>query len=108
MAKYLSSGGLGEPQSPLVHQRVLDVEVVFVMEDCDLVALSLVAAWLLVLVGGAATGGDGDGREVDLGGGIRIAIDRWLGGGGSHDRTRVDVERDSSKSSGGWEMSEAN
>ena len=33
---YLAARWLSEPQSPLVHQRVLDVEVVLVMEDCDL------------------------------------------------------------------------
>lgn len=32
----LAARRLGKPQSPLVHQRVLDVEVVLVMEDCDL------------------------------------------------------------------------
>lgn len=34
---YLSTGGLGEPQSPLVHERVLHGEVLGVMEDGDLV-----------------------------------------------------------------------
>lgn len=37
VAGYLSTGGLGEPQSPLVHERVLHVEVLGVMEDGDLV-----------------------------------------------------------------------
>ena len=31
----LSAGRLGEPQSPLVSERVLDVEVVRVVEDSD-------------------------------------------------------------------------
>lgn len=34
---YLSAGGLGEPESPLVHERVLNIEVLGVVEDCDLV-----------------------------------------------------------------------
>ncbi len=32
----LATRGLGEPQRPLVHERVLNVEVVLVMEDGDL------------------------------------------------------------------------
>lgn len=31
----LSTWWLGEPESPLVHQRMLDVEIVFVVEDSD-------------------------------------------------------------------------
>lgn len=31
----LSARWLGEPQSPLVHQRMFDVEIVLVMEDGD-------------------------------------------------------------------------
>lgn len=32
---YLATGGLGEPQSPFVHKRVLHVEVIGVVEDSD-------------------------------------------------------------------------
>lgn len=32
---HLSAGGLGEPQSPLVHERVLHIEVLGVVEDGD-------------------------------------------------------------------------
>jgi hypothetical protein len=43
----LSTGWLGEPQRPLVHERVLDVEVVLIVKDGDLLVLAM---WLLVLV----------------------------------------------------------
>lgn len=32
-AAYLAAGGLGEPKSPVVLERVLHVEVIFVVED---------------------------------------------------------------------------
>ncbi len=35
MGACLSTWWLGEPESPLVHQWMLDVEIVFVMEDSD-------------------------------------------------------------------------
>lgn len=35
MGACLSTWWLGEPESPLVHQGMLDVEIVFVMEDRD-------------------------------------------------------------------------
>lgn len=38
----LATGGLGEPQSPFVHKRVLHVEVIGVVEDSDgITSLSL-------------------------------------------------------------------
>ena len=33
---YLSARGLGKPQRPFVHQGVLDIEVVRIVEDSDL------------------------------------------------------------------------
>ena len=45
----LATRRLGKPQSPLVHQRVLDVEVVLVMEDCDLFFARL-SVGVLVLI----------------------------------------------------------
>lgn len=45
----LSTGWLGEPQGPLVHERVLDIEVVLVMEYGDLI-LILVAVCLCAIV----------------------------------------------------------
>jgi hypothetical protein len=59
---YLAARGLGEPQRPLVLKRVLDIEVVLVVEDGD---------ELLVHVGGGnlvvvTIGRDGDRLEVDL------------------------------------------
>lgn len=32
---HLATRWLGEPQGPLVRQRVLDIEVILVVEDCD-------------------------------------------------------------------------
>jgi hypothetical protein len=56
----LSARGLGEPKSPLVLERVLDVEVVLVVENSDgLVVLDVGRLFL-------ASGVDGDGGEVDL------------------------------------------
>lgn len=34
---HLSAGGFGEPQGPFVHQRMLDVEVVGVMENGNVI-----------------------------------------------------------------------
>jgi len=45
---HLSRGWLSEPERPLVHQRVLDIEVVFIMEDGDL--FRGINAWLLVFI----------------------------------------------------------
>ncbi len=45
----LTARWLCKPQSPLVHQRVLDVEVVLVMEDCDLLFARL-SVGVLVLI----------------------------------------------------------
>ena len=36
---YLATGWLGKPQGPGVLKRVLDVEVLGVMEDCDVLAV---------------------------------------------------------------------
>ena len=38
---YLPARRLGEPQCPLIHQRVLDVEVFGVVKDSDLLVSSL-------------------------------------------------------------------
>lgn len=62
MGSYLSRRWLGEPKSPLVHQRMLDVEIVLVVKDGNLIILS---GWLLVLVA-AADWGNGDRRQIDL------------------------------------------
>ena len=32
---YLAAGWLGKPESPLVHERVFDIEVFRVVEDSD-------------------------------------------------------------------------
>ena len=55
-----AAGGLGEPEGPMVHQRMLDIEVVLVVEDGDLITLlsgfrGLLSLWR-----------DGDGGEIDL------------------------------------------
>ena len=57
---YLATGRLGEPQGPLVHQWVLDVEVVLIMEDSNLVAIRSVATGLLIFVGVVSIGRDGN------------------------------------------------
>ena len=36
---YLATWGLGEPQGPCVHERVLDVEVLGVVENSDNVTI---------------------------------------------------------------------
>lgn len=46
---YLATGRLGEPESPFVHQRVLDGEVLGVMEDGNIA--------VRLLVGGHTGGG---------------------------------------------------
>lgn len=56
---YLATWGLGEPESPLVLERVLDIEVVFVMEHSDVLVV-------LGIGSGLALGIDGDGGEIDL------------------------------------------
>lgn len=60
-AAYLSARGLGEPESPLVLEGVLDIEVIFVVEDRHGLAVVLGLAAVL-----SALGGDGDGGEIDL------------------------------------------
>ncbi len=79
---YLSTRWLGEPQRPFVHQRMLHVEIVRVVEDCDLVVFDVLrllsATRPRILIGGALAscvgvlvtvgavgGGDGDGVERD-------------------------------------------
>lgn len=59
---------LGEPQSPVGSERVLDSEVILVVEDSHDLAIILVRTARLGGGGGivAALGGDGDGRQVDL------------------------------------------
>ena len=47
---YLAARGLGEPERPCVHERVLDVEVLGVVEDCaDSVIVCVGAGGRLVL-----------------------------------------------------------
>jgi hypothetical protein len=89
---YLATGWLGEPEGPLVHQRVLNIEVILVMEDSYLVTVCCARGWLLVLIGVASIWGDRDGREVDRRRGFRIAIDRRLSSGGSHVGERTGYE----------------
>lgn len=59
----LAAGGLGEPECPLMHERVLDVEVVGVVEDGH------------ELIGGRSN----DGSSVLVGHGVAILCD------GGHD-----------------------
>lgn len=59
----LSTRWLGEPQSPLVHERMQDIKVVLIVEDGDLLILAPWRFWLLVLI--AAFWGDGDGGQVN-------------------------------------------
>ena len=61
--KYLSAWRLGEPESPGVGKRVLDVEVLGVVEDSDNVAR--VRARSRVGSGITALRRDGDGIERD-------------------------------------------
>lgn len=46
----LSARWLGEPESPFVHQRMLDVEVLWIMEDGDLLWVIGTSFGLQVLV----------------------------------------------------------
>jgi len=63
VVKYLSTWGLGEPEGPGVSERVLDVEVLGVVEDGDDVAR--VGCGSRVRGGITALGRDGDGVERD-------------------------------------------
>lgn len=63
-----------------MHQWVLDIEVVLVVEDSDLLILSA-RCWLLVLVTVGALGRYGDGGQIHWGRGI----DRRLWGDCCHD-----------------------
>ena len=67
-----------------MHQRVLHVEVVLVMEDGNLIAICSVAIGVLVFIGIASIGRDGNGGEVNWRGRVGIAIDGGLGSGGGH------------------------
>jgi len=82
----LSTRWLGEPKSPLVHQWVLDIEVVLVVEDSDLLILSA-RCWLLVLVTVGTLWRNGDGGQINWGRGI----DRRLWGDCCHDCEYVGV-----------------
>ena len=57
----LAAGRLGEPEGPVVHQRVLDIEVILVMENCDSIFPLDSGGWDVI-----ALGRDGDCGEVDL------------------------------------------
>ncbi len=71
---YLAARGLREPQRPFVLKRVLDVEVVLVVEYGDgLARVNGIGIFLSVR-------GDGDRRQVDL----LVHVDGFRGGG-SHD-----------------------
>lgn len=89
---YLSGGRLGEPESPLVHERVLDVEVLGVVENGDRLVGRGSDRGRCVLIGHGVTilcdsrhGGlmfverRGRGRKKDLKGGGRLES---KGGGG--------------------------
>lgn len=73
-ATYLATGRLGEPQRPLVLERVLDVEVVLVVEDRDGRAITVLGVCAILL----ASRRDGDSREIDL------LVEAFCRGGG-HD-----------------------
>ena len=77
----LSAGWLGEPQGPLVHQGMLDIEVVLVVKDSDLLFAAGIAIGLLVLVDSPVRR-DRNSREVD---GFRCS-------GGGHDVCCFDHE----------------
>jgi len=63
VVKYLSTWGLGEPEGPGVSERVLDVEVLGVVEDGDDVAR--VGCGSRVRGGITTLGRDGNGVERD-------------------------------------------
>jgi hypothetical protein len=79
---HLATWRLGEPQCPLVHQWVLNIEVVLIMEDGDLFLASL-SIWLGILI--SASWGDRNGRKVNWGCRLRIFIDWCLSGNSCHD-----------------------
>ena len=62
-ATHLSSRRLSIPERPLVLKGVEDVEVIFVMEDRDNIALGVLRGVGTLL---GAFGGDGNGGEIDL------------------------------------------
>ena len=63
---YLAARGLGEPERPCVHERVLDVEVLGIMEDgADLALVCCVAAGLVALAG-VVGGRDGNRVQRNL------------------------------------------
>lgn len=74
IVSYLAARRLGEPESPLVLKRVLDIEVGLVVEDGDGLAVRAGLTTLLV-----AGGRDGDRGQVNL---LVHAV--ALCGGGSH------------------------
>lgn len=47
---HLLARGLGEPEGPLVHERVLDIEVVWVMENGDISVLFAICRLLSVIL----------------------------------------------------------
>jgi hypothetical protein len=46
----LATGGLSKPQSPVVREGMLDIEIILVMEDGDLLITGRLPVWLLVLI----------------------------------------------------------
>lgn len=70
---YLAARGLGEPERPCVHERVLDVEVLWVVEDgADLaLASGVVGGRLFLALGGVLSWRDGDRVQRNLLVGLR-------------------------------------
>lgn len=78
----LAGRGLGEPEGPVVCQRMLDVEVILVVEDSDGLAGGRGGG---VSGGGgvvAALGRDGDGGQIDLLGHLGLMFQYDCRGGG--------------------------
>lgn len=61
MKNYLATGRLGEPESPLVLERMLHIKVVLVVENGH--GLAVVLGFASVLL---AVRRDGNGGQVDL------------------------------------------
>ena len=60
LLSYLAGRWLSEPQSPLMHQWVLDIEVVLVVEDSGLLIITLALGLI------ASIWGNRDGLEIYL------------------------------------------
>jgi len=62
-AAYLAARWFCEPESPSVLQRMFDIEVVLVVENCNDLVIQVGGRGDIVLV---AVGRDGDGGEINL------------------------------------------